>query len=54
MLQYPEIIEALLDRCLEEVSPCAIVPRPVFTPRTVDSAYFDRLNPRIEVAEIRS
>jgi len=28
VLQYPEILEALLDRCLEQVSPCATVARP--------------------------
>ena len=41
-------MEALLDRCLEQVSTCATVPRPVFTCWTSDSAYFDRLNRRFE------
>ena len=31
VFQYPQIMEALLDRCLEQVSPCATVPRPVLT-----------------------
>jgi len=47
-------MEALLDRCLEQVSPCVAVLRPVFTFWTPDSAYFDRLNPRFEAAEIQS
>jgi len=53
VFQYPQIMEALLDRCLEQVSPCATVPRPVFTSWISDSAYFDRLNPRFKAAEIQ-
>jgi len=53
VFQYPQIMEALLDRCLEQVRPCVTVPRPVFTSWTSDSAYFDRLNPRFEAMEIQ-